>query len=341
MYILDTNNLRIGDIILTAQDEMISRAVRKLTGGPFSHAMLYVADHSYIHSDADGVHSANTQRLLFAKEGHVAVFRLQGADSNVIQRACAYARTQIGKQYSVPEAVKSKFWRAGCKLDESNRQFCSRLVAQAYAYSGVQLVRNAEYCYPIDFATSPLLHAVPDTLRQATSSEIRFAESESPIERQAKATNFILQQIRKLAGADIQTFEQLLPFLIGHPQHDGAICEIVKASGYLDLWKEDLLRNPWRYDAAEFLKLPGSNDDRAQVAHRELPAAKQQLQQFNFMYGQYMSLWQQTKLQYFAVELQLYINLMDVTKKRIDAAQQIIAVRSSPPVLSEQKRKFD
>jgi hypothetical protein len=59
------------------------------------------------------------------------------------------------------------------------------------------------------------------------------------------------------------------------------------------------------------------------------------------MYGQYMSLWQQTKLHYFAVELQLYMNLMDVTKKRIEAAQEIIAACSSPPVLSEQEGKCD
>lgn len=339
MFILEANNLLPGDIILTAQDELVSKAVRKATSSQFSHAMLYVADHSCIHSDADGVHSVNTQRELFADEGHAAVFRLRRLDPSAVERACMYARTQVGKQYSVPEVVKSRFRRAGDKLDESNRQFCSRLVAQAYAYAGVQLVPNPDYCYPVDFASSPLLHAVPNALRQATSGEIRFADSESPIERQTRATNFILQQMRKLSGLDIQTFEQLPPFLIANPQHDGAVCEIVKASGYLDFWKEDVLRNPWRYDAAEFLKLPVSDGERAQAAHRELPAAEQHLQQFTFMYRQYMKLWQQAKLHYFAVELQLYMNLMEVTKRRIEAAKQIIDVaRRAPSGVDEQER---
>lgn len=339
MFILDAKNLLVGDIILTAQDELVSKVVRKATSGQFSHAMLYVADHSYIHSDADGVHSANTQRLLFADKDYASVLRLRSPDPAAVDRACTYARTQVGMQYSVPEAVKSRFGRAGDKLDKSNRQFCSRLVATAYAYAGVQLVRNPDYCYPVDIASSPLLHSIPNALRQASPGEIRVAESESPIERQTRATNFILQQVRKLSSFDIQTFEQLQHFLITNPQHDGAVCEIVKASGYLNLWKEDVLRNPWRYDAAEFLKLPVSEGERAHTAHRELPGAEQQLQQFTFMYGQYMKLWHQTKLNYFAVELQLYLHLIDVTKRRIEAAQKVIAAaRSVPSGFGEQKQ---
>jgi len=66
VLILDSNRLRIGDIILTADRTLLSKGIRQVTGGSFSHAMLYVADHSYIHSDGGGVHSGNTQRRLLA-----------------------------------------------------------------------------------------------------------------------------------------------------------------------------------------------------------------------------------------------------------------------------------
>lgn len=212
-------------------------------------------------------------------------------------------------------------------MEDSNRQFCSRLVAQAYSVSGVALVPNADYCYPSDFVTSPLLQVVAAPLRQAHPAEIEFAQSESPLERQKRATNFILDEVRKLSGRDIQTFDQLPHFLIQSPQHDSAVCEIVKTSGYLDFWKEDVLRNPWRYDAVEFRMLPLLSGERERVARRELAAAEQQLQQFTFVYGQYMTLWQQAKLKYFANELQLYTHSIDVVKRRIEAARQVLEER--------------
>jgi hypothetical protein len=101
----------------------------------------------------------------------------------------------------------------------------------------------------------------------------------------------------------------------------------VKASGYLDSWKEDVLRNSWRYDAAEFRMLPVPSGERERVARRELTAAEQQLQQFKFMYGQYMTLWQRAKLNYFATELQLYKHLIYVAKQRIEAARHVLEQR--------------
>lgn len=328
VFILDADRLRVGDIILTADKTLLSKGIRAATGGSFSHAMLYVADHSYIHSDRDGVHSGNTQRRLFSALGDAAVLRLRNRDASAVERACVYARTQIGKQYSKVEAVRSRTFRdAAEQLEDSNRQFCSRLVAQAYSVAGVPLVPNADYCYPSDFATSQLLQAVAAPLRQARAAEIEFAQSESPIERQTRATNFILDEVRKLSGRDIQTFEQLPHFLIQNPQHDAAVCEIVKASGYLDFWKEDVLRNSWRYDAVEFRMLPVPSGERERVARRELTAAEQQLQQFTFMYGQYMTLWQRAKLNYFATEMQIYMHLIDAAKQRIEAARQVLEQR--------------
>jgi hypothetical protein len=326
MFILKAEKLLVGDIILTTQNELVSKAVRKATSSQFSHVILYIGNQSYIHADTDGVHSGNTQRLLFADIGHATVLRLQMADPTAVYHACTFARRQVGKQYSVPEAIKSRFRRHGDKPDKSNRQYCSRLVAQAYTDAGVQLVANPSYCYPVDFISSPLLYDVSDALWLASHSEIMLAQSEGFIGQHNIAINFILQQIRGLSGLDIQTFEQIQPFLMANPQHDRDVCEILKISGYLDHWKEEVLRNSWRYDKAEFLRFPMSASERTAIAREELTAGEQQLQHFIYMYGQCTQMWQQANFSYFAIKIQLYMNLIEVTKKRIETAKQIIAV---------------
>lgn len=324
MFILNSTKLRAGDILLTAQDALVSKAVRKLTKSSFSHAMLCVADSSYIHSDADGVHAGNPGRMLFADQASAVVLRLKIANPSSIEKACMFARTQVGKQYSVPEAVKSKFRRSSDADDESNRQFCSRLVAQAYAFAGVALVPNPAYCYPSDFLVSPLLEQVQGISRLAKEEEIEFAESSNPLDQQTVSTNYIFQQLRTLAKNDIQTFQQLSDWLIQHPEHDDPVCSIVKKSGYLDLWSTDVERNPWRYDAAIFVEI--QKDDLRTISDRELKIAKKQMTEYKFMHGQYLLFWRQKQLRYFAIQIQLYMTLVDLTKKRIDAANHGIAL---------------
>jgi hypothetical protein len=287
VFLLNTDRLHVGDIILTSDKTLRSKGIRALTRGDFSHVMLYVADHSYIHSDGSGVHAGNTQRRLFGSAAGAVVLRLRDFDEATAERACAFARSEVGKQYSRMEAARSKSRReAPDQLEDSNRQFCSRLVAQAYAFAGTSLVSNPNYCYPSDFLDSPQLRTVETPLRHANSAEIEFARSESPLEMQTRATNFILSEVRKLSGMDIQTFEQLPGLLFKSPQHDRAVCEIVKASGYLELWKEDVRRNPWRYDVEQFASLPHSPSELVRAARLELLGAARQMEQFKMAHGQ-------------------------------------------------------
>lgn len=325
MFILDTTRLVPGDIVLTTGDAAVSKAIRKATASAFSHAMLYVADHSYIHSDGEGVHSGNTQRLLFSEASHAMVLRLALPGPSAMARACVYARTQVGKQYSVPEATRSTLRRKNQRQDASNRQFCSRLVAQAYAYAGVALVPNPDYCYPGDLSASALLVSVGGALRPALPSEITFARTESPLDRQIQMTNFILTEVRKLTGADIQTFEQLVPYLITNRQHDHAVCAIVDASGYWEFWRTDIERNPWRYDGQRFMMRAASRNGGTAEAEQEIQAAREQLKRFVFMREQFMQVWRHAPLSYFSAELRLYKTLVEVTRQRIAAAEQVLS----------------
>lgn len=324
MFTLETKALLPGDIVLTAQDQFASRKIRKVTSSGFSHAILYVGDGSYIHSDGDGVHADNTQRLLFAESAHAKAYRLRTRNTLLMQKICAFARSEVGKQYSVPEALKSTVRRGSSPSQPSNRQFCSRLVAQAYAYVGIFLVPNPDYCYPRDVGCSDLLCLVEDCVRKATAVELRVEASDNPLKRQAQATNFILAEVRRLSGKDIQTFDQLVDYLLADGQHDNAITEAVRQSGYLDLWKYDVARNGWRYDSATFLNLPIPREEKLELAKSELVAAEQQLTRFQFMYRQYMTLLGRSKLRYFGQALQLYLTLIDWVKIRVAAAQHVL-----------------
>ncbi|MBV5267079.1 MAG: hypothetical protein JZU67_00870 [Burkholderiaceae bacterium] len=109
MFILDINKLEPGDVFLTTQNHKISKAIRIATSSDYSHAILYVGDGGYIHSDGNGVHSGNIQRLLFENESQILVLRIKpDIDRGLIKNASIFARREIGKQYSVKDAINTK-----------------------------------------------------------------------------------------------------------------------------------------------------------------------------------------------------------------------------------------
>lgn len=325
MFVLEINNLMPGDIVLTAQDEFVSRKIRKITGGDFSHGILYVGGGSYIHSDVDGVHAHNTQRLHFKKSSQVQAYRLLERDEEIVRHVCAFARSEIGKQHSIPEAIRSKIRCHSTESAALNRQFCSRLVGQAYAYAGIHLVQNPNFCYPKDVGDSSLLYRVQSCVREASEEETKIASTISPLEIQARTTNLILAEARRLSGRDIQTFDQLIAYLLEDDQHDKAITEFVRKSGYLDFWKCDVMNNRWRYNLDIFIALPISEEERCKLAQKELAASEEQLSRFLRQYGQYTSLYQRAKRHYFAQEQKLYIELIEWANKRAKVARNVIA----------------
>lgn len=189
-----------------------SKGVRGVTFSGFSHAILYVGHGSYIHSDSKGVHSANIQRLLFDRPSRVKVLRPK--EGGVATNASMYARSQIGKEYSIKEAVRTK---VGSQRKKENKQYCSRLVAEAFEHAGEKVVKNPSYCSPENIYHSSFFEEVPRIARIATEEEINFAESFNPIERQAEITNTILSEARRITKNNIQTFEELTLYVTSNP----------------------------------------------------------------------------------------------------------------------------
>ncbi|TOD75392.1 hypothetical protein, partial [Vibrio parahaemolyticus] len=81
-FIIEKSKLQLGDVILTMGEGKSSKLIAKVTGGDFSHAMIYVGN-SLVHAIPEGgVYSKNPQRLLFKNANQVKVLRYKGELSN-------------------------------------------------------------------------------------------------------------------------------------------------------------------------------------------------------------------------------------------------------------------
>lgn len=310
MYLIDTQRIEKGDIFLTTQSSILSKGIRVFTESAFSHAMLYMGDQSFIHSDGKGVHSGNVQRLIFSRQEQAAVLRVKrNVDRSLIDQACGFARAQIGKQYSTRDAIATKF-RVAQRTD-SNRQFCSRLVAQSFDCVGLKLVENPRYCAPSELDDSELTIRISNCIREACAEDIEVALRKNLPERQQEVTNCFFEKVRKITQQDIQTFEQLLAHLRKDATHDNAVSEALDDSGYCNLWIEETLENPWRTDKNLFLSLRLLPKAISELADIELKNAANQKALFVENYEMYQETRQKNNLQYALKMTMLYFQLIN------------------------------
>lgn len=315
MYILDMKHLKEGDVLLTSEKSFVSKGVRAVTFSGFSHAILYVGNGSYIHSDMKGVHSANIQRLLFDKPSRVKVLRPK--NSNAANSASTYARAQIGTEYSIKEAVRTK---VGTKKQKEKKQFCSRLVAESFEYAGEKIVKNPSYCSPNDIKNSSCFEEILGAVRKASEEEIAFANSPDPIQKQTEITNSILSEARAITESSIQTIEELTRYMISKPKDADSIVEVFQKSGYLTMWQHEMEKNPWRYNSQKFLELPISSKEKLYLAELEIDSAKQQLSLYMHNYEVYIGLSKSAPSSYIDMNIELYGNLVRQMMTRLTTA---------------------
>ncbi len=241
--------LQPGDIILTASKTAAGKAIRTTTVAMVSHAMICVGHGSVIDSTGDGVQARNVQREFFRPLERVYAFRLKvPLDKQRLRNVVDFARSQIGARYSAKEAVRAVL--PGRK-PRGRRQFCSRLVARAYAAAGVRLVEDEDYCTPEQLGLSPLLRELEDVTEIVRDEEIAaWRERPDPIAMTHAAHNAILHGVRKLAP-DVEHFGDLDQIVRDHPEWDPQIAALFRSSGYLNLWRNDFAVNPWHYDVSE------------------------------------------------------------------------------------------
>ena len=260
MKVLINEKLEVGDIILTTSSSPISQAIRLATKGDISHAMLYVDACSVVDATLEGVQARNTQRILIDDDRAVHVLRLKKSlSTHDIIAVCDFVRARIGTQYSVKEAIRAG---TGGSDTWSRKQFCSRLVAQAYSSVGTQLVRDRNYCSPNDILGSPLLQNVTDVTRPANEDDLRFADVTDKTQLMRDATNKLLKRARA-KNQTIEDINDILSHLQAHPSDDNYFHNALVESGYLIVWQRDTDECFWRYDLAALEAMPATDKVKA------------------------------------------------------------------------------
>lgn len=314
---LNESVLMPGDIILTTTTGLLSKGIRLATQSDISHAMVYVGDRSVIDATGEGVHARNTQRLLFEDECSVHALRLRtGISRSELDEVALFMRGQVGVEYSSKEAVMTVL---GGPRTWTKKQFCSRLVAQAFASAGITLVPSPNYCSPADIKDSALLMAVDSPTLSVSASEAAFWEGILDIPKLTRdAINTILDGARRRDPL-IQTFDDLHAHLIIHPEDDREFCQLLQTSGYLTLWKAEREKNPWQYDIG--LLDAGSDESAEEYCWSVLKNEESGPNRYFINRAGYRLFTQQFDHEFFRIMLDLYERLAALHRLRVDVAR--------------------
>lgn len=239
-----------GDIILTTSNERVGKIVRIGTKSDISHAMLYVANGSVMDSTSDGVHSKNLQKIFYEDNCSIYALRLVDTlDDSLIEKVIAYVRARTGAPYSVKEAVISATDRK--KEGGSEKQFCSRLVARAYADVGVYLHENPDFCTPDHLKNSALLRVVENSSVPVSDIEIQEIKRHGDATKgMMEVTKKVLEDARKLHPGILQ-LNDIVQVVVNKPELDSGMADAFIQSGYLEYWRTDEEKYPWRYTLNE------------------------------------------------------------------------------------------
>lgn len=256
---IDTSKLKKGDIILSTSTEGTSRLIRAVTRSDISHAMLYVANGSVMDSTSEGVQARNIEKMFYEDECALYVFRpTMILSKEKIDRVVEYVRSETGAPYTRKEAISSVLSPVSRGGED---QFCSRLVARAFASVGLKISDNPDFATPADIQKSPVLTQIHDVILDVSDEELNSVgkHGDTTIQMREKI-RALLKDLRKISPA-IRVLNDVEPFLLENPEYDRRFAKAYKRSGYLTHWKIEMERFPWRYDSEKIESFYNSMDD--------------------------------------------------------------------------------
>lgn len=260
MKVVNTDVLKRGYIILTTSKKPISAGVRKATKSDISHAMICVSRGSVMDSTSEGVHARNIDKMFYEDSCAIYILRTKKPLSEQqIDVVVNYARDAAGMPYSVKEAISSV--QPQQRKKGSRKEFCSRMVARAYEAAGIKLVKNSDFCTPEDLKNSELLEHVENSFILLSDEEYGHKKKiKDTTEGMRGVINLLLQKIRKL-DPSVQSLADIDELLTKRPELDSSIAKAHKSSGFLDYYRIELERFPWRYNTTLIVQYYHQLDD--------------------------------------------------------------------------------
>lgn len=320
--VLARENLKPCDIVLRAEKNVISKAIRLTTGGNYSHAMLYLDD-CIIHATQDGIFTENPQRMQYSSADSAIVLRLKWTlPPEAIASIENYARSQVGAQYSIAEATAVVI---GPRPQHSKKQFCSRLIAQAFLEAGIQIVPTPQYCSPQDIFESNLFEIVNDALRPPDEIDLTVAKRFNIAHQNRDAFYDWMKTARKLGkkeGWDILNLYEVHLFLEKFPQYSDEITNSIRQSGYLDTYKIDEQHNPHRFSIQECKKM--IKETHGKAIYTFIGEAMQEIKISTRFIDNLEFVSHQQKNSFTTTMQELYINLLNFSLRKLDVFEQVL-----------------
>ncbi len=328
----ESSLIRPGDILLTTTPGKVSAVVRKATGSDISHAMLCVEDSSVIDSTDEGVQARNLMRFLIEPDCAAYVLRpVQALTEQQLWTVTSYARSRVGTRYTVVGAAKAILKGSAV----GRRQFCSRLVAQAYREAGIQLAADADFCHPGELLDSPLLKQVEGVLREASpAEEAAWRRSEDKTQLMRDVSNALLTAARRVS-AGIESINDIDEYLLANPKADEALSQALEASGYLYAWRSNTTADPWQYDIEKMEASRADPEALLDYCRRLLLSEQSGKNRYVINRGGYLALRARTGLRYFALMEQLYRHLATLHQRRVQTAIAWMTRRKMLELVSE------
>lgn len=324
-YIINTTKLIIGDILLIRTNDRTCEKIRQYSNSSYSHALIYRGNHSCLESNVFGVASVNPQRMLFENLDDLCVLRLKEIEKLLLlETGLTNASKKVGTGYSSRRELMKSYLETLDKAEEGNRQFCTRLVAQIYAESGLKIVQNEDYCSPKDIENSILLEKVENCLKEANRGEIELAQEENNVLTiQTESIYFLLENVRRITKKDIQSFEQIDDFLLQNQEYDEDFNKLLQESKYLELGDLEKEKNILMYRPKTFIKHYGPKQC-VKISLSQINGEKLRVINFTAAINRYKDLYAQTNLEYFKSHYECYERNLELSQERMFVWKTII-----------------
>lgn len=178
-FVFRGDQVREGDVLLcTIPDDRISKLIRRITGGTFSHTAICTFRPNFTEADGPGVSEFSLDRFGLMHRGAVRFLRLKNSikrSGEIARSAALHAYRYCTQDYSTIAAAASVI--PGWNVTPKSRAFCSYLVAAAYDVAGLNLTverKLPQKTTPADIERSPHF----DDITENIVVEIFFDEIE-------------------------------------------------------------------------------------------------------------------------------------------------------------------
>ncbi|WP_250528633.1 YiiX/YebB-like N1pC/P60 family cysteine hydrolase [Caballeronia sp. ATUFL_F1_KS4A] len=325
---IDVSKLKKGDIILSTSTARESAVIRFFINSDISHAMLYVANSSVMDSTGEGVQARNIDKMFYDDSCAIYAYRpIMSIPDATLDLVVGYVRAETGAPYSVAEAIVSPialYGRGG------KNQFCSRLIARAYASVGLRISKNPEFATPANIQRSTQLRQLEDVSISVSTGELEAVTSQEDTTVGMRAvTNNLLAALRKIESS-IRVLHDIEPFLMKNPMHDAEFAAAFVESGYLTYWRVEVERFPWRYDPVAIVQFYHALDDKEELLDycRETLRhdAEGDFAHWAANAKAMQKLFSEMPLETFRLELDLYLKLCFHHEQRVKSAKILLRV---------------